>query len=154
MSAKKQFLRNQAVLGVKNHSYWVREGFIIGFAIKKFHQPLWVWIHLEYWSQATNYNPRPKEKDTTISHCPATEMSLTTVRIQFCPTKAHANADALSHLWLQSTDTKRQPETDNFAVWQIETLPITSAQLKCVTGHDPILSKVLWYTEQGWPDKV
>ena len=68
--------------------------------------------------------------------------------------KAQANADALSHLPLQSTDTKRQPETDIFTVRQIEALPITSAQLKRVTGCDPILSKVLQYIKQGWPDEV
>ena len=85
-------------------------------------------------------------------------MDLTTVgtpvQIQFHPTKAHANADALSRLPLQSTDTKRQPETDIFAVRQIEALPITSAQLKHVMRRDPLLSKVLRYTKQGWPDEV
>ena len=68
--------------------------------------------------------------------------------------KAQANADALSHLPLQSTDTKRQRETDNFTVGQIEALPITSAQLKRVMRCDPILSKVLQYIKQGWPDEV
>ena len=84
----------------------------------------------------------------------ALQLSAHQYKIQFRPTKAHANADALSHLPLQSTDTKRQPETDIFTVRQIEALPITSAQLKRVMGHDPILSKVLWYTKQCWPDKA
>ena len=60
----------------------------------------------------------------------------------------------LSHLPLQSTDTKRQPETDIFTVQQIEALPIKSAQLKHVMGRDPILSKMLRYTKQGRPDEV
>ena len=68
--------------------------------------------------------------------------------------KGSANVNALSRLPLQSRDTKRQPETDIFTVQQIEALPITSAHLKRVTGCEPILSKVLRYTKQGWPDEV
>ena len=31
---------------------------------------------------------------------------------------------------------------------------LTAVQLKRATNYDPILSKVLLYTKQGWPDKV
>ena len=83
----------------------------------------------------------------------ALQLSAHQYKIQFCPKKAHANGDALSRPPLQSTDTKRHPETDIFTVQQIEAVSITSAQLKHVMGRDPILSKVLWYTKQCWPDK-
>ena len=39
-------------------------------------------------------------------------------------------------------------------VQQIETLPVTSAQLKIATNRDPTLSKVLRYTKKGWPAEV
>ena len=85
-------------------------------------------------------------------------MGITTVSTPvedlFRPTKAHTNADALSRLPLQSTDSKRQSETDIFSIRQSEALPITAMQLICLTGRDPILSQVLRYTKQGWPDKI
>ena len=60
----------------------------------------------------------------------------------------------LSRLPLQSTDSKRQSETDIFSIQQTEALPIIAAQLRRLTGCNPILSKVLRYTKQGWPDKI
>ena len=73
--------------------------------------------------------------------------------IKFRPTKAHANADALSRLPLKSTESKEM-KADLFSVRQIEALPVTSVPLKRATSRDPILSKVLMYTKQGWPDRV
>ena len=80
----------------------------------------------------------------------ALQLSAHQYKVQFHPTKAHANADVLSCLPLLKTNSKRQPETDIFSIRQIKALPITAAQLKCLTGCDPILSKVLRYTKQGW----
>ena len=37
---------------------------------------------------------------------------------------------------------------------QIKALLVTAVQLKHATSYDPVLSKVLLYTKQGWPDKV
>ena len=68
-------------------------------------------------------------------------------------TKAHANADALLCLSLEGIHSK-ETKTDIFSVRQIEALPVTAIQLKCATSCDPILSKVLLYTKQGWSDKV
>ena len=70
-------------------------------------------------------------------------------------TKAHANADALSRLPLKGTESKECfANTDLFTIGQIEALPVTSLQLKSAISHDPVLSKVLRYTKQGWPDKL
>ena len=84
----------------------------------------------------------------------ALQLSAHQYKIQFHSTKAHANADALSRLPLQSTVSKRQSETDIFSIRQIKALCITAAQLKRLTRHDLILSKVLRYTKQGWPNKI
>ena len=73
--------------------------------------------------------------------------------IQFRPTKAHANADALSRLPLKGTESKNA-KADLFSVRQIEALPVTSVQLKCAPSYDSILSKVLRYTKYGLPDRV
>ena len=37
---------------------------------------------------------------------------------------------------------------------KIESLPLTSGQLKQATGTDPILSKVLRFTKNGWPVQI
>ena len=66
------------------------------------------------------------------------------------PTKVHANADAVSSLPLKGIHSK-ETKADLFSVRQIKAFPVTSIQL---TSYDPILSKVLQYTKQGWPDKV
>ncbi len=42
------------------------------------------------------------------------------------------------------------PDPKLFNIQQIETLPVTSAQLKTATNRDPVLSRVLRYTKQGW----
>ena len=41
-----------------------------------------------------------------------------------------------------------------FSLSQIEILPVDAAQLKVATQTDPVLSKVLLYTQKGWPEAV
>ena len=45
-------------------------------------------------------------------------------------------------------------EPNVFNICQIESLPLASGQLKQATGTDPILSKVLMFTRNGWPVQV
>ena len=76
-------------------------------------------------------------------------------RIVFRPTKAHANADGLSHLPVPySSNEPYLPDPKLFNIQQIETLPLMAAQLKTATARDPELSKVLTFTKTGWPLKV
>ena len=76
-------------------------------------------------------------------------------RIVFRPTHAHANADSLSHLPLSlSEKDARVPDLKLFNILQIETLPVTAAQLKTATNIDPVLSRVLRYTKKGWPSEI
>ena len=74
--------------------------------------------------------------------------------IQFKSTSDHANADGLSRLPL--SDSKEasvvcSSEPSVFNISQIESLPVTAAQVEAATRTDPILIKVLHYTKQGWP---
>lgn len=45
------------------------------------------------------------------------------------------------------------PDPKLFNIRQIETLPVT-AQLDTATNRDPVLSRVLRYTKQGWPSEI
>ena len=67
----------------------------------------------------------------------------------------HANADALSRL----PDVSSQPgdEMHDFPIHQVsfaDELPVLAKDISEATRKDPILSKVVEYTQNGWPSKV
>lgn len=65
------------------------------------------------------------------------------------------NADCLSRLPLSNQPPDgMSPEPAIFNVSQIASLPVTAAQLQKATRDYPILSKVLRYTANGWPQEV
>lgn len=71
---------------------------------------------------------------------------------QFCPTKAHANADMLSWLPLAAKANITNPvDTHVINMRQTDTLPVHASE---VTRRDPILSKAMKFIKQGWPHKV
>ena len=62
----------------------------------------------------------------------------------------HANADGLSMLPLKTG--KTYPDVvDIFYTDHVETLPVTAAATKTECNKDPVMSKVLEKTQQGWP---
>lgn len=70
--------------------------------------------------------------------------------IKYRTSKENANADCLSRL----PDKQAKPEgcePEVVSVCHIDTLPITHRDLRKATRNDPILSKVLRYTLDGWP---
>ena len=73
-------------------------------------------------------------------------------KIEFKPITHHSNADGLSRLPLaQSTPVGNLPEPTVFNLRQIAVLPVDAAHLVSATHHDPTLSRVLRYTQSGWP---
>ena len=75
--------------------------------------------------------------------------------IEFRPTQSHANADGLSLLPMkESSPEGRSSEPQLFNISQIESLPVTSAQLQQATNRDILLSKVVSYTKRGWPNQI
>ena len=76
-------------------------------------------------------------------------------KIEYKSTQTHSNADGLSRLPLVVNNDKKQlAEPSIFNVRQLENLPVTATQLKTMTRRDPVLSKVLYYTKQGWPTTI
>ena len=76
--------------------------------------------------------------------------------IQYKPTESHSNADGLSRLPLpvmQDSDVGGEG-VRIFNISQILSLPVTSKDVQQATKLDPILSKVLRYTRDGWPTQV
>ena len=62
---------------------------------------------------------------------------------------------ALSRLPLKdSTTVGNLSDASNFNIAQIDSLPVTTAELESGTCKDPILSKGLLYTGKGWPQII
>ena len=76
-------------------------------------------------------------------------------KIEFRPTTAHSNADGLSRLPLK--ESARDPgltETVWCNMMELDSLPVTVAEVRKETRTDPVLSKVTQYTVDGWPELV
>ena len=68
--------------------------------------------------------------------------------------KFMGHADAMSRLPLPDCDPElvRTPAEIIYLLQTLDLSPITSDQIKLWTSHDPILSKVVTYISQGWPN--
>ena len=78
-------------------------------------------------------------------------------KILYRSTKAHSNADALSRLPLHSIEDESiysEEGSTIFNMCQTDTLPVTVSHLQAATRTDIVLSKVLHYTLNGWPQMV
>ena len=76
-------------------------------------------------------------------------------KIEFWSTKQHMNADALSRLPLNEYPSTKDDADCIFGMFQIEALaPLTSNKIAAATRKDGLLSKVMQYTRNGWPDKA
>ena len=77
-----------------------------------------------------------------------------TYDIEFRNTAAHGNADALSRLPLPRKGPEYISEVHLCNVKQIQSLSVTSHNIRRCTCQDSVLSKVLDYTLKGWPSQV
>ena len=76
--------------------------------------------------------------------------------IEFRSTSEHANADGFSRLPIP-TENKGEGSAILASVFnlnQIDVLPLGVKQLKQATDSDPVLSKVLRFTQKGWPREL
>ena len=75
--------------------------------------------------------------------------------LAFRNTKAHANADALSHLPLAVKPGEHfEPAELVLLTTHLETSPVSASQIAEVTRKDPVLSTVSQYVSQGWPQAI
>ena len=75
--------------------------------------------------------------------------------IQFKPTAAHGIADGLSRLPLSVvTEEKSTNDVTVFQLAPIGSCPIVVSEIRRATRSDSVLSNVLNFTLQGWPDNA
>ena len=144
----------------RNYAQVEKEALEIVFSVKKFHQ----YVYGRKFLLVTDRKPL-----TTIFSPKASLPALAAARLQrwaitlpaynydieFRPTAKHANADSLSRLPLDNISTAEIDDSAClFNIQQIGTLPVDPKQLRLETAHDPVLSRVLRYTKEGWPQEV
>ena len=73
-------------------------------------------------------------------------------RLEYMPASKQTHCDGLSRLPLPcSTVTSPTPAEFVNLLEFLDSSPVTSAQVRGWTGRDPVLARVLQYTQQGWP---
>ena len=144
----------------QNYSQVEKEGLACIFGVKKFHSYLYG-RHFELITDNKAIHSLFNEKKAVSPQASSRiqRWSLTLgaydYTLKFRNTQNHANADALSRLPLAEApaNTKAPVET----VLMMEMLnegPIKPDQIRKWTRTDPVLSKVLTYTQYGWPEKT
>ena len=137
-----------------------KEALSLVFGVRRFHQ----YLYGRRFTLYTDHKPL-----TTILGPTRGIPSLAAARLQrwalllsaynyevvFKPTRAHANVDGLSRLPLPNVNQSEQlQEPSIFNIRQMEALLVTAMQLKAATRRDPILSRVMLYTKEGWPAQI
>ena len=137
----------------QNYAQVEKEALAIIFGIQKFHQ----YIYGRKFLLITDHKPL-----TTILSPKAGLPALAAARLQrwaimlsayqydieFRPTHKHGNADCLSRLPLNNhLNTEKADAASLFNIYQIGTLPVKTDQLRLQTMQDPVLAKVLNYTQ-------
>ena len=84
----------------------------------------------------------------------ALQLSAYSYSISYRPTKLHGNADGLSRLPVHEKRSQARDKVTVFNIAQIDSLPVSSTELRAATRVDPLLSKVLRCVRKGWPENV
>ena len=135
----------------QNYSQIEKEALALIFGVKKFH----LYLCGQTFTLVTDRKPLttifgPKRGTPPLAAARLQRWSLIlsaySYNIEYCSTEAHANADSLSRLPLKSQEAPiTSDEPAIFNVSQLESLPVTSQQLRAATRTDPVLSKVICY---------
>ena len=144
----------------RNYAQIEREALSLVFGIQKFHQ----YIYGRKFTLITDHRPLTTilGGQKGIPPIAAARMqrwglllSAYHYTIEFKSTKSHANADGLSRLPVPDNSAIGNPQDVTlFNVSQIVSLPVTEVHIQTATRKDPILGKVLRYTQQGWPSQA
>ena len=139
----------------KNYAQLEKEALSIIFGVKKFHQ----FLYGRSFTLITDHKPLttilgPKTAVPPLAAARlqrwALILSAYQYQIQYKKSADHANADALSRLPWESSDVGAEGEVYQFSL--VDELPVTASDIAADTRKDPVLSKVLEFTLNGWPN--
>ena len=141
----------------RNYPQIEKEALSLIYGIQKFHQ----YLYGRPFVLVTDHRPLlsilgPKKEIPPLAAARmqrwALLLSAYNYSIEFRPTAAHANADGLSRIPL---GTRHPASTDSiFTIGQIQALPVTAEQIATATRQDVVLSRVLNFVKEGWPEEV
>ena len=139
----------------KNYAQIEREALGIIFGVKKFNQYLEghkFTLITDNQQLVAIFHPRKGIPATAAAGLVRWAVTLSGYNydIVYCNTPLHANADALSRLPLKSESHSETASTFNVSV--METLPVTSAELREATRKDSVLVQVIENARIGWRD--
>ena len=142
----------------RNDSNLEREALALVFGVKKFHQ----YIYGRHFSLVTDHKPleslfNEKKAKQPMAAARIQRWALTLAAynysIEYKPAPEHANTDALSRLpLLVSPPTAPLPAETVFAMELLNSTPVSVIEIGTGTRRDPILSQVVKYVQQGWPN--
>lgn len=142
----------------QNYSMIEKEALAIIFGVKKFHQyPFGRRFTLLTDHKPLTYILGPKRGIPVLTASRLQRWSIQlaayTYNIEYCASKDHGNADALSRLPRKTIEEADDwsIEGDQFNRVQIKRIPITATRFRKATRGDPVLSHVLHSILHGWP---
>ncbi|KAJ8346761.1 hypothetical protein SKAU_G00281620 [Synaphobranchus kaupii] len=141
----------------RNYAQIDREGLSLVWGVKKFNQ----YLYGNHFTLITDHQPlvsifNPRKCVPAIAAARLQRWALFlgayTYTIEFKGTKQHGNADGLSRLPHDSHPVEDTTDpAEAFHLTQLESLPVTRAQIQKETNRDPTVSKVYELTVNGWP---
>ena len=154
-----EYISRTLTAAERNYSQIDKEATAIVWAIKRFH----LYLYGRKFKLVTDNQPLVHifNKNKQLSVMTAARLTRWAIflmdydyDITYRSTKAHGNADMLSRFPRPHTkqDEKEAEEELVFSV-DIEDTCLTARKIESYTKKDPILSKVLHYIMNGWPDK-
>ena len=142
----------------KNYSQLEKKGLACVFGVKKFH----TYLYGRSFTLLTDHKPLlglfkeqraiPPQASARIQRWALTLASYE-YQLQFRKSTAHSNADALSRLPLAATpDRVPNPPEVVLLMKHLDSSPVCATDIKKETSRDPVLSRVLQFVLNGWPD--
>ena len=144
----------------KKYSQIEKEGLACIFGVNRFRSFLYghhfslITDHKPLQSLLAGNKPVPVQASGRIQRWALT-LAAFEYTLEFRTTSQHSNADALSRLPLLEAPADVPTSAELVLLIQhLEETTVTASQIRHWTLHDPVLSKVSRYVQEGWPKKV
>ncbi|CAC5418671.1 unnamed protein product [Mytilus coruscus] len=141
----------------RNYSQIDKEALGIIFGVKKFHTYLYgrkFTLITDHMPLVSIFNPKKGISTTSAARLQRYALFLSgyTYDIEYKNTNKHTNADALSRIPQESTESDGEEfdAVDVFMLKQLEHLSLTNNNIRRETARDKILSRVYEFVQKGW----